>query len=623
MIQLDLLRIQGFLSWRDPTELCLRDRGLVLLEGLNGAGKSSLFDAITWCLYGITARGVKAGGVLHRGQTNCQVYLRALLDSDGELEVSRSRGPQACLRIWLSGKELGKGRDCQPIIRELLGGLDHQLFCTLGMMSQRAPGFISEGDAAQKDLLGRILDLRRFEAAEIRAREVRDRDASDLARAKHQVASLEERLRDTTHRVSYLKDDRRRWEQQKESRLGTLRQQLEGLKPPTEGLDKLRLQVQVWEHQLEDFGDVELCKSRLREDHGRSESLRIERSGLDAEARGLGLRTLVLVDVEREVSRSSICPTCRRPLHAEEDVRAHRESLEQENYRRIENNREVHRTRAALEDRIRGINIELEQLDHSLDNGSRVLDQAKLLADQLADGRRRLADYEREADGITLRRQHLGQQIADVENEHWPGVTHLVREQRQQKLLGTQLEEACKEAARLEDSLRYTTFWHRGYGPKGVVGYVLERALPYLTDRANYYLGQLTEGKAQVRFSPTKQLQSGELAEQFTCEVSYDGGGCSYRHLSGGERTRVDLAVRFALGDLAALRSATPLGFRLLDEPAESLDHAGCLQLASLLETLPVPTLMVMTHNESLKGLFSKVIRVEKVDGASRLIEQS
>ena len=50
------LRISGFLSYRDNVELDFNAFDLACISGHNGAGKSSLLDAITWSLFG-EARG--------------------------------------------------------------------------------------------------------------------------------------------------------------------------------------------------------------------------------------------------------------------------------------------------------------------------------------------------------------------------------------------------------------------------------------------------------------------------------------------------------------------------------------------------------------------------------------
>jgi len=46
------LRLAGFLSYRDPVELDFTGFDLACISGSNGAGKSSLLDAITWVLFG-------------------------------------------------------------------------------------------------------------------------------------------------------------------------------------------------------------------------------------------------------------------------------------------------------------------------------------------------------------------------------------------------------------------------------------------------------------------------------------------------------------------------------------------------------------------------------------------
>ena len=48
------LRLAGFTSYREPVELDFTGFDLACISGANGAGKSSLLDAITYALHGIT-----------------------------------------------------------------------------------------------------------------------------------------------------------------------------------------------------------------------------------------------------------------------------------------------------------------------------------------------------------------------------------------------------------------------------------------------------------------------------------------------------------------------------------------------------------------------------------------
>ena len=84
MIQLQHLKIENFLSFR-KVELTLNDRGLVFIVGKNydsdcfdsnGSGKSSLFESIVYCLFGVTVRGIKADDVINnKVKENCKVSL--------------------------------------------------------------------------------------------------------------------------------------------------------------------------------------------------------------------------------------------------------------------------------------------------------------------------------------------------------------------------------------------------------------------------------------------------------------------------------------------------------------------------------------------------------------------
>ena len=46
------IHLHGFLCHRDRTEICFDDSSLWMLAGLNGSGKSAVFDAVTYALFG-------------------------------------------------------------------------------------------------------------------------------------------------------------------------------------------------------------------------------------------------------------------------------------------------------------------------------------------------------------------------------------------------------------------------------------------------------------------------------------------------------------------------------------------------------------------------------------------
>ena len=50
--------IEGFRTIVKPLHFDLQRPGLNMVKGINGAGKTSVFEALIWCLYGINLKEV-------------------------------------------------------------------------------------------------------------------------------------------------------------------------------------------------------------------------------------------------------------------------------------------------------------------------------------------------------------------------------------------------------------------------------------------------------------------------------------------------------------------------------------------------------------------------------------
>ena len=65
------LKISNFLSYHDPVTLDFTGFDLACISGSNGAGKSSLLDAITWALFGQARR--KDDALIHNNEKAAEV----------------------------------------------------------------------------------------------------------------------------------------------------------------------------------------------------------------------------------------------------------------------------------------------------------------------------------------------------------------------------------------------------------------------------------------------------------------------------------------------------------------------------------------------------------------------
>jgi DNA repair protein SbcC/Rad50 len=105
----------------------------------------------------------------------------------------------------------------------------------------------------------------------------------------------------------------------------------------------------------------------------------------------------------------------------------------------------------------------------------------------------------------------------------------------------------------------------------------------------------------------------------FTPAVAIEGEWTPAEALSGGERTSLALAFRLALAQV--VRSLGNLRFEtiLLDEPTDGFSPEQVVRMGELLAELDLPQVVIVSHEDELAGIADRVVRVEKVDGASVL----
>src|SRR3989344_7403531 len=98
------LKLSNFTSYgENPPELDFTKFKLAAISGLNGAGKSSLLDSITWCLWGTSRAGDSSDDLIHLGAEEMQVEFS--FELDGHIYTIKRRrikkgGGSTALELW-------------------------------------------------------------------------------------------------------------------------------------------------------------------------------------------------------------------------------------------------------------------------------------------------------------------------------------------------------------------------------------------------------------------------------------------------------------------------------------------------------------------------------------------
>jgi exonuclease SbcC len=178
-----------------------------------------------------------------------------------------------------------------------------------------------------------------------------------------------------------------------------------------------------------------------------------------------------------------------------------------------------------------------------------------------------------------------------------------------------------EEILRLEEEKGLYRDLQLAFSRNGVPAMIIEAILPEIEEEANRILHRLTDGRLTVRFRSQRETKEGNVRETLDILISDEGEERPYENFSGGEKFRVDFAIRLALSRILARRSGTPLRLLVVDEGFGSQDQAGRERLIEALNAIKdeFATILVISHLEEFQDAFPVRIEVRKTAAGSRL----
>lgn len=643
-MQFKQLQIINFLTIKFG-DILLDDRGLNIIQGINdddtsahsnGAGKSSVVDALCWALFGVTARGAKGDAVVNlQAKKDCEV---SVFIQHGETlyRIARHRKhkthknalmlqARAADDVGVVPTDLTKGTDAetQKEVEKILGcGMD--VFLAAVYSGQEAvPDLPKMTDRELKRLIEEAAGLERIELAYEESRVRRNAIASKMdaievkrqsgiTRIARDEAALELKLREEAAfeegRVLRVKEAQNKVNET----AAKLREVAEAGIAMTPKAKKAAAQIELLNEVLANFSKLDQA-ARDAETYATKMEAGIGRAML-IEARG------AVANIQKQIENvdeamAEPCEECGKP-HTDDDRHAyllHRS-------KRLEDAQE---NLKLIEQRIREQVVNVKKLkeqaaaaraavpDVAAESARR--NELQLILDGHADMLRTAAvakgHWEAAKSALSMRESEPNPSTAVVASLRWSI-------EGEAKLLADLSAEHVKLAAKLEVADAVV----KVFGPAGVRAHILDTVTPFLNDRTSDYLSVLSDGAITARWSTLTRAASGDLKEKFSIDVSNSKGGDSFLLLSGGEKRKVRLATALALQDLVASRAAHPINLWIGDEVDDALDPAGLERLMVILERRARErgTVLIISHN-SLSDWCDNITTVRKSGGSSVL----
>jgi len=206
-----LLRLSGFLSYQEPTELDFSAFDLACISGANGAGKSSLLDAITWALFGQARR--RDDALINSHCAAAEVVFDFIYETVlYRIQRTKPKDKATVLEFYVQDAQqrwrpLSERavRDTEERIQKTLH-MDYETFTNASFFLQgRADQFAQQRPGDRKRILSSILGLDVWETYRDRAATRRKLNESEIAVVDGQLEEINGELRQEVDRRARLK----------------------------------------------------------------------------------------------------------------------------------------------------------------------------------------------------------------------------------------------------------------------------------------------------------------------------------------------------------------------------------------------------------------------------------
>ena len=156
--------------------------------------------------------------------------------------------------------------------------------------------------------------------------------------------------------------------------------------------------------------------------------------------------------------------------------------------------------------------------------------------------------------------------------------------------------------------------------PVGAPAYIMDSIVDMFNEKMSEYIS-LIWPNADYQMQTFKETKAGDTKAKFSEKLTIGSRDCSIGSLSGGQYRCMSIAMDCAATDVLSSMFGIEINPIVLDEPFDGLDVVGREDVINLLEKIAENRqIIVIDHASEAKAMFSNIIRVELKNGISRVV---
>ena len=567
MIHFETVRWKNFLSTGNNfTEIQLDRNSTTLIIGENGAGKSTILDALCFGLFGKPFRNINKPQLLNSVNGSAALVEVEFRIGTKKVKVVRGIKPNV-FEIYVNGKlynQDANSRDYQKYLEQQILKLNYRSFTQVVILgSSTFIPFMQLKSKHRREVVEEILDIQIFSLMNMLLKQKLKTISDDMREADYHYSLTGEKISLQEKYIADVEQNREKIIKEKtfliagnEEDIFKKRSRISDIEDDTSAMhDKISNSAKIEEK----FNKLKDIQSQLKEKH-RAHSKLIN-----------------------FFENNEDCPTCQQ--HIDESFKD--DMVEKENSKSEK-----------LNSGIKELLEELKQTQAKVNIINEVNQNIQVNRVEIAKENSSLVQLEKF--NATLQSEISGLECGKVNKGDHEKLNEL-----KETLSGFDMQKA-----KLREEQTYSEAARNMLQDTGIKTKVIKQYLPIMNRLINTYL---TSMEFYVNFTLNENFEE-TIKSRYRDEFTYAS-------FSEGEKMRIDLALLFTWRAVAKMKNSTNTNLLILDEIFDSsLDGTGTDEFLKILNTLGDENVFVISHKQdALADKFRSTIKFEKVKNFSHV----